>query len=40
MIGGGDILLFTDEKYNISDLVLKKLGIDAKGSTSGQKKED
>ncbi len=27
MIGGGDILLFADEKYNISDLVLKKLGI-------------
>jgi len=27
MIGGGDVLLFTDEKYNISDLVLKKLGI-------------
>lgn len=24
---GGDILLFSDEKYNISDLVLKKLGI-------------
>ena len=28
MIGGGDVLLFTDEKYNISNLVLKKLGID------------
>ena len=27
MIGGGDVLLFTDDKYNISDLVLKKLGI-------------
>ena len=26
MLGGGDLLLFTDEKYNISDLVLKKLG--------------
>ncbi|HCW06957.1 MAG TPA: outer membrane chaperone Skp [Cytophagales bacterium] len=24
---GGDILLFSDEKYNISDLVLKKLGV-------------
>jgi len=28
MVGGGDVLLFTDEKYNISDLVLKKLGIE------------
>ncbi len=26
MIEGGDVLLFTDEKYNISELVLKKLG--------------
>jgi len=24
---GGDILLFSDDKFNISDLVLKKLGI-------------
>jgi outer membrane protein len=24
---GGDILLFSDEKYNISDLVLRKLGV-------------
>ncbi len=24
---GGDVLLFNDEKYNISDLVLKKLGV-------------
>lgn len=28
IIGGGDILLFADEKYNISNLVLKKLGVD------------
>ena len=28
MIGGGDVLLFADEQYNISDFVLKKLGID------------
>lgn len=28
MIGGGDVLLFTDQKYNISNLVLIKLGID------------
>lgn len=27
--GGGDILLFSDEKFNISVLVLKKLGITA-----------
>lgn len=28
MMGGGDVLLYTDEKYNISKLVLKKLGVD------------
>lgn len=33
MVGGGDVLLFTDEKYNISDLVLKKLGIDLSKET-------
>lgn len=27
LIGGGDILLYSDEKYDISDLVLKKMGI-------------
>ena len=27
LIGGGDILLYNDEKYNISALVLKKLGV-------------
>ena len=27
LANGGDILLFNDEKYNISDLVLKKLGV-------------
>lgn len=26
MIGGGDILLYSDDKFNISNLVLKKLG--------------
>lgn len=25
MMGGGDLLLFTDDQYNISELVLKKL---------------
>jgi outer membrane protein len=34
MVGGGDVLLFTDEKYNISNLVLKKLGIDLSGQTT------
>jgi len=27
VMGGGDILLYSDEKYNVSDLVLKKLGV-------------
>lgn len=27
LIGGGDILLYSDEKYDVSDLVLKKMGI-------------
>src|SRR5882672_8053309 len=27
MPGGGDVLLYSDDKYNISDLVLSKLGI-------------
>ena len=30
MLGGGDLILFTDEQYNISELVLKKLGSDSK----------
>ncbi len=30
LIGGGDILLYSDEKYDISDLVLKKMGITPK----------
>jgi hypothetical protein len=34
MIGGGDVLLFTDEKYNISNPVLKKLGIDLSKQTT------
>lgn len=39
MIGGSDVLLFTDERYNISNLVLKKLGIDlSKGTTTPTKK--
>jgi outer membrane protein len=27
VVGGGDVLLYNDEKYNISTLVLKKLGV-------------
>jgi outer membrane protein len=27
IVGGGDVLLYNDEKYNISNLVLKKLGV-------------
>jgi outer membrane protein len=27
VMGGGDILLYSDEKYNVSTLVLKKLGV-------------
>ena len=27
LIGGGDILLYSDKQYNVSNLVLKKLGI-------------
>ncbi|HRI78185.1 MAG TPA: OmpH family outer membrane protein [Cyclobacteriaceae bacterium] len=27
VVGGGDVLLYNDEKYNISDLVLKKMGV-------------
>jgi outer membrane protein len=27
MVGGGDILLYHDETYNISNMVLKKLGV-------------
>jgi len=39
MVEGGDVLLFTDERYNISNLVLKKLGIDlSKGTTTPAKK--
>ena len=39
MIGGGDVLLFTDEKYNVSNLVLKKLGIElSKEPTTPTKK--
>jgi outer membrane protein len=31
---GGDILLYSDEKFNISDLVLKKLGVTPTAATT------
>jgi len=34
MGGGGDILLYTDEKYDISAAVLKKLGVTPTASTT------
>jgi outer membrane protein len=37
MMGGGDVLLYTDQKYNISDLVLKKLGVAPAPSTAQKK---
>jgi outer membrane protein len=36
MMGGGDVLLFADEKYNISNLVLKKLGVEVKQTSPTQ----
>lgn len=33
LLGGGDILLYSDSKYDISDLVLKKLGVTPKPAT-------
>jgi len=36
MMGGGDVLLFADEKYNISALVLKKLGAQPVKQTAGK----
>jgi len=37
MLGGGDLILFTDEQYNISELVLKKL---ASGGTKTPSKQN
>ncbi len=34
-IGGLDVVLYSDSTYNISDLVLKKLGVTPKPQTSG-----
>lgn len=37
LMGGGDILLFTNEKFDISDLVLKKLGVTPPAKTAPNK---
>jgi outer membrane protein len=37
MMGGGDVLLFADDKYNISELVLKKLGVQPVKQPAGSK---
>ena len=37
LMGGGDILLFTDQKFDISDLVLKKMGITPPAKTPSTK---
>ena len=34
VMGGGDILLYSDEKYNISDMVLKKMGVTPQPATT------
>jgi len=34
VVGGGDVILYTDEKNNISNLVLKKLGITPQSATT------
>lgn len=38
VMGGGDILLYSDEKYNISDMVLKKMGVTPQPATPAIKK--
>ena len=37
MLRGGDVLLFSDQKYNISNLVLKKLGVVPPASKTEQR---
>ena len=39
VMGGGDVLLFTDERDNISDMVLRKLGVTPPPKTQSQKVE-
>jgi len=38
MMVGCDVLLFANEKFNISNLVLKKLGIDISDTLTTSKK--
>ena len=38
VMGGGDILLYSDEKYNISDMVLKTMGVTPQPATPAIKK--
>jgi outer membrane protein len=38
LIGGGDVLLYSDDKFNISNLVLKKLGITPTASNTPKPK--
>ena len=38
LIGGGDVLLYSNERHNISDLVLRKLGVDVSKDTKGGEK--
>ncbi len=37
LLQGGDILLYSDEKFNISELVLKKLGVTPKPAAAATK---
>lgn len=37
IMGGGDVLLYSDEKFNISNLVLKKMGITVQPAPAGTK---
>jgi outer membrane protein len=37
LMSGGDILLFTDQKFDISELVLKKLGVAPPAKTAAKK---
>lgn len=34
IVGGGDVLLYSDEKFNISNLVLKKMGVTPQPTTN------
>jgi outer membrane protein len=38
LMGGGDILLYSDQNFDVSDLVLKKMGITPPPKTPAVKK--